>query len=92
MDEQKTHGGYAMHAKRTIWNRLGFCTPHARHVDDIPDYAPGELITEATVTIDWWDRLRILVSGRAMVQTAIKTDVPVARSFAVSAFAVLPPA
>jgi hypothetical protein len=74
-----------------LWAWLGFGTCHARYEDEAPDFAPGYLTTETKVCLDWWDRLRVLVSGKVMVSVATRTDKTVDRSLSISKFSVLPP-
>ena len=48
------------------------------------------LRTETIVRLDWKDRLRILLTGWAVVKVQSITDVQVRKSMATAAFAVLP--
>lgn len=78
-----------------IWQWLGFGTCHAPHFDEIPDddpsWAPGRMITKTYVRFDWPDRLRILISGKIMVEIAHKTSVTVPAAMSKSAVSVLSP-
>jgi hypothetical protein len=38
-------------------------------------FAPGELMTDTHIGLDWKDRLRVLVSGKLRVRTRTATDV-----------------
>lgn len=80
----------------SIWHRLGFRFAYAPlHDDDLYSeelgWAPGALINETFVRLDWADRIRALISGQLHVQTRTKTDQVVRRSSATSAARVLPP-
>jgi len=80
--------------KRTIWHRLGYGSRRASRFDDLddsPEWAPGHVVTEVRAYLDWRDRLRLLVSGRLMVEVTMKTDAPVMRSLSSSAIGVMPP-
>lgn len=81
---------------RRFWRWLGFRTrPSLPLADDttFPDgfWAPGWFIIDVCCDLDWRDRLRLLISGRLMVHSALKTDVAITRSQATSAISVLPP-
>lgn len=71
----------------TIWHRLGF---HARYVppwDDDGHY----LVTEVTIQFDWLDRLRLLVTGRVVLMTRSRTEVPAGKVESRSAVGVVGP-
>ena len=78
----------------TIWQRMGFGTCSASrfdHLDDDPDWAPGHFIVRAVGRLTWKERFMVLVSGNIMMETSVKTDVPIARSQSAGAFSILPP-
>lgn len=85
---------FAQIARPTIWQRLGFGTAHAPRPDEdelLEGFAPSWFIVGCYARLSWRARLRVLVSGNLMVETAVKTDVTVSRSLARSAISVLPP-
>lgn len=84
---------YLVH-RPSVWERLGFkgaYVPRPDADEQVPGYAPSWIICETFAYLDWRDRLRVLLSGRFMVQVALKTDVEVRRHSASSAVGVLPP-
>ena len=74
---------------------LGFGTCSSPRFEDVSDHDPkwaaGYLESEVTIFLDWKDRLRLIVSGKLMVSTSIKTSAFVERSMAKSNISVLPP-
>ena len=75
------------------WLGCGKCRAPRPEEDEFAEgYAPSWFIVETFVCLDWKDRLRLLLSGKAMVQAAVKTDVQITRSRSTSAFSVLRPA
>lgn len=82
-----------------LWRRLGFRMARAtRDIEDDAEeraradgFVPGYLITRTVATIDWRDRLRLLVSGRLEVEVATQTDVLVRKSRSSADIGVLPP-
>lgn len=90
---------YAKPSLRTrIWQKFGFCfhdsafewrTQEPKEGDW---WVPGTLNTDVTITVDWLDRLRLLVTGHCKLLTYTRTDVLVNKSEARSTFTVLPPA
>ncbi len=77
-----------------LWSKLGFgrCFIPAPD-DDNPEpwCAPGRLVSVTIADIDWRDRLRLLISGRAMVFMSTQTDVAVNVARSESKFSVLSP-
>jgi hypothetical protein len=59
--------------------------------DGNPVFAPGEAITGCHVTLDWKDRLRVLVSGRFNVEMRLRTDAPIGLIQSRTQFNVTPP-
>lgn len=80
--------------KSRLWSKLGFgrCFVPAPD-DDNPEAwcAPGRLVTVTIADICWFDRLRLLISGRAMVFTSTQTDVVVNVARSESKLSVLAP-
>ena len=94
MTQERKTSAEGMTARRpTIWQRLGFGACAVPNMDDLEDsgLAPAHLSTNTTAVFDWRDRLRILVSGKVMVETAVKTDVIVKVMICRSSVSVLPP-
>jgi hypothetical protein len=90
--------GHAYYAKPTIaqklWIFLGFRKGHAPRPDEdeLKDgWAPSWFCVETYIHLDWSDRLRVLISGNLHIDHAIKTDLPINKSNAVSAVGILPP-
>lgn len=81
--------------RRTIWDRLGFRqaarAPRPESEEELPGFAPSWFVVGTRIRLDWKDRIRVLVSGNAHVDIAIKTDKMINRSLSSSDFAVLPP-
>jgi hypothetical protein len=86
---------YALPSRRDrFWSWLGFgeCrAPRPEQDEQAPGFAPSWFIVGTRASLDWKDRIRLLISGKLMVEQAIKTDVPIARSRSTSAISVLPP-
>lgn len=59
--------------------------------DGDPDFAPGEAMSTHVVTVDWKDRMRLLVSGELKIETRHRFDVPVRRMKSRGQFNVSPP-
>lgn len=82
-----------------LWARLGFGMARApRDIEEGAEeraaadgFVLGSLVVTSFVTWGWPDRLRILISGRTMMETATQTDVIVLKSRATAAQSVLPP-
>lgn len=84
--------GFVQRPKWSLWRQLGFGTCHASFdEDEHSEMAEACLTAGAYCYIDWKDRLRLLVSGKLMVDIAIKTDVIVRKSIAKSNISILPP-
>ncbi len=85
----------AQEFKPTFWQKLSFKLFPARRIDRPPEeesgYTTGYMMTDATIVMDWIDRLRVLVSGKVMVETYTKTDVLVVKAYSKSVAYVLPP-
>ncbi len=79
--------------KIRFWRWLGFAEKHAARPDvpEFKDYAEGWQIVASIWLLDWKDRLRVLISGRIMCHTAIKTLPAIERFTNTAAFSVLPP-
>ena len=52
-------------------------------------FAPGAMITETHIQLDWGDRLRLLLTGHCAIEVSTKTDVIVSKALSRSRFAVL---
>lgn len=93
-------GGGAYCAKQSlrsrIWRALGFGMNNSMDMTDWrceeePGFAPGALVTDTVVHLDFLDRLRVLVGGRLRIEVSTKTDVLVKKSKSMSAVGVMPP-
>jgi hypothetical protein len=98
MSQEEATDGHVYFRPPTFWERfwprLGFHRGRAPRPDEDElkeGWAPSWLIVETYVRLGWMDRLRVLLSGKLHVDHAIKTDVPIGRSSAVSGIGVLPP-
>ncbi len=81
---------YAQEARWTLMgrirNKLFPTPPRPRKEND-----PRTYLTIMNYTsVDWLDRLRILWSGRVLIQSVVYTDVEVKEADTVSTFSVLP--
>lgn len=77
-----------------FWNWLGFGYAFSRVPDALAEaegWAPGCNVMSTMIAVDWKDRLRVLVSGKAMVQISTQMDVMPGRMRSWSDFRVLPP-
>lgn len=89
-------GFYAEH-RPTIWQRLGFRQKHDvalfewRIQDAADGFVGGTMNTSTHVILDWKDRLRLLVTGHALIDVYTRTDVMPKRLESRSQFCVLPP-
>lgn len=93
-------GAGAMCAKETlssrIWRVLGFGMSNRIDMvdwrcEEEPGFAPGALITDTVVRLDFLDRLRVLFGGRLRIEISTKTDVLVKKAKSLSAVGVMPP-
>ncbi len=77
-----------------LWRLLGFgrCVGGWPE-DDLPGmvFANGHLDISTVLVLGWRHRLRVLVSGKIMLEQAVKTDVLPKRSKVRSVWSVLPP-
>lgn len=66
---------YAQAFKPTIWHRLGFGHAHVAPWDE-PDKEDDDhyVMTDIVVTVDWKDRLRLLLTGLLSVAVRVKTE------------------
>lgn len=79
-----------------IWRWLGFGMGNRWDMvewrcEEEPGFAPGALITDTVVHLDFLDRLRVLIGGRLRIEVSTKTDVLVKKSKSMSAVGVMPP-
>lgn len=81
---------HAYCARMSVWDRIRARlfprAPRPRLENDPRTY----LTTDVRVHVDWPDRLRLLVSGRCLVQVTTYTDVLVNDADSVSVFSVEP--
>jgi hypothetical protein len=86
--------GYFQIPKRTLMQRLLrrlFPSQHLPPIDPIPEWARGESLTQVRVRVDWRDRLRLLVSGRACIDVRLMSSADHRRAESRAAFYVAPP-
>lgn len=79
-----------------IWRGLGFGMSNRSDMidwrcEEEDGFAPGALITDTVVVLDFMDRLRVLFGGRIRLEVSTKTDVLVKKSKSMSAVGVMPP-
>jgi hypothetical protein len=97
MNDEAANTSHTYYATEPFWGRfwrkLGFHWGHVPYLDDSEEdgWAPGSLIVETGVHLDWLNRFRVLISGNLHVGQRVKTDVSISRSKAVSRVGVLPP-
>lgn len=86
-------GCFAQTYKPTLWKRLGFghCSAPVMDEEDYPQLAPGALSLDTYLHFDWKDRIRLLISGNAMVSVRCKTNVIIDHAVSLSRTSVLPP-
>ena len=78
------------YAEPNLWDRLRWkLFPRASRPEVAGD-ARTYITTDVRVDVDWFDRLRLLVSGRILVQLRTYTDVEVKQAQSVSVFSVEP--
>jgi hypothetical protein len=79
----ENHGGafYAPDTRNWFQRLLARTFPAklAPRLEDKEGWAPGYMITEVVASLDWRDRLRVLVSGKVHVSTSTRTDVNVSK-------------
>jgi hypothetical protein len=80
--------GYAPTPPAPWWRRF-FGPPHAW--PERPEDPRQGWRTRIVILVDWRDRLRLLVSGRAEVLTTTYVEGTVTKTQSISSFAVLPP-
>jgi hypothetical protein len=81
---------YVPNRRERFWRAMGYRSKHP----DLPEEAeklPGWIATDIRVHISFMDRLRLLVSGKAMVRVRTATDAPVKTAISASTFEVVPP-
>ena len=91
-------GGYCAVAKYSlsarIWRALGFRMAYVHTPEEwskeSPDWAIGGLTTDTFISVSIADRLRILLTGKAMMQIKTRTDKEVVHAQSISDFAVMP--
>ena len=74
-----------------FWWWLGFRECRVSYGEDVEGYAEWYCSTQTFSYLDWKDRLRVLISGKVMTSTALKTDKPIDRMLSRAAISVLPP-
>lgn len=76
-----------------LWTRLGFgeCANPDPWPEEMEGFAESHLCINTISHFDFWDRLKILISGKVMVAASTKTDVTVHQAISASSVSVLPP-
>lgn len=76
-----------------FWAWLGFRKAHAEHLTLMAGFGfkYERFIQNTTLHFGWRDRLRVLVSGRCMVQIASHVECNPGASYSLADFGVLPP-
>lgn len=77
--------------KFNLWHRLGFGQPPAPGVPHIEGMAEGGHLLTTQIQLGAADRMRVLLSGKLMTRTVLKTPQPIEKSVGVSITNVLPP-
>jgi hypothetical protein len=96
MEDTSSHGAFyhrPTFAER-FWPSLGFRHAHAPSHDEDElgaGWVAGVFIVETYVSLDWFDRIRVLISGKLHIEQAVLADVVIGESRATSAFGILPP-
>lgn len=86
--------GYTAVHKPTLVERVMNVLFPQQYLQPAPDedgWAPGEITTDTVITLSLGDRLRVLVTGKAVVRMRQQADVDVKRVRTRSAFSVLHP-
>ncbi len=81
---------YTPNRRERFWRAMGY---HSRH-PDLPEEAEklsGWVATDIRVHVSFWDRIRLLVSGKAMVRVRTATDAHVDHAISASTFEIVPP-
>lgn len=78
---------------KTIWERLGFIRhePEISSMENDPRFAPGALFVVTKISVDWPSRIRLLISGKAIVKSRTITDTPVGVAISNSSFSICAP-
>lgn len=92
---ESTQAFYALPSRsQRLWCWFGFGEARAERPDEdelSEGWAPSWFIIGTKARLDWKDRIRVLISGKVMIEQAVKTDVIIGRSRSTSAFSVLRP-
>lgn len=99
MTIEPTHGAFVARQSLSsrFWRALGFGMTGGMEMADWrcdesdKKFAPGAIMTDTVIVVDFMDRLRLLISGKARVEVSTKTDVMVNRTQSRSRFGVLAP-
>lgn len=89
-----TTNGYYHAPKASLLRRLLrrlFPAEHLHPTDPLPEWSVGEMFTETIIKLCWRDRLRVLISGKACVQTRTLSSVDPGCVESRGLFYVLPP-
>jgi hypothetical protein len=81
---------YVPNRRQRFWRAMGYHSAHPELPAEA-EHMPGWVATNIRVHISLLDRLRLLVSGKAMVKVRTVTDVRFNHAISVSTFEVVPP-
>lgn len=81
---------YVPNRRERFWRAMGY---HSNHPELPPeaDVMLGWVATDIRVHLDIFDRMRLLVSGKAMIRIRTATDAKFDHAISVSTFEVVPP-
>jgi hypothetical protein len=93
MNEANTVSMSRPSLKQRFWFRLGYRAQWPESIDDHPKAKgmPGWFSTKVFIGVSWGDRLRLLLSGRALVRLECRANVVVDDVISSSSFSVLAP-
>ncbi len=94
LDTYETASGcYSVYVPRRaerFWRAMGY---HGAY-PELPEEAEkllGWIATDVCIHLSFWDRVRLLMSGKALVRVRTRTDAEVKEAISGSSFEVLPP-
>ena len=94
MDEPAVTGYYHEHIPTLLermWRRLGYVGSYPDMPEEMAEGLPHWMMTQVKLRISLADRLRLLVSGRAILRVESRAEHDPGQVASASAFQVLPP-
>jgi len=85
---------FAMYHKPTIIEKLWRALGYKYHLVDLPEEADGMdgwIMTHTRFNFDFFDRIRLLLTGKLYVDTRQATDVRVGKCISAASFRIAPP-